>query len=303
MKINHYNNSHKGHLPVRVLQHNIISQFENTTAEFLKETLGTVNAKKLKTEMVYTINSDASNGDKVKGPFVYNKTNEIHIHETFLAYLWCMTYSLYIYSDLLILGQLDAIDERKLLADRTFNYALGLIDNYSDWDKANIPNPEVYDSKLAADIEKTNELFLYGFNFVLCHEYSHVDLGHCDAATRGFLADLERKEFELEADAKATNLFSDGIYPDNEAATKYGVAVALSSLLFFNSKVSKKIHPDSDVRIMNALNQFAVEDNDTSWLIACAALGLWSNKYSIELTWDEKPSFKKLYKYLSVQLD
>jgi hypothetical protein len=303
MKLDHYNSSHKGHLPVRVLQHNIISQFENTTTIFLQKALDTVKTMGLNTEIVYTINHSAFEGDKVKGPFVCNQSNEVHIHETFLAYLWCMTYSLYIYTDLIITEQFDSDDERKLLADSTFDYAMGLIDAYSDWDKANIPNPEVYKSEHAADIEKANELFLFGFNFVLCHEYSHVDLGHCKAATEGPLPDLVKKELELEADANAINLFIDGIDTSNESATKYGVVIALSSLLFFDSKVSKKLHPDSDIRVMNALCQFAIDENDTSWLIACAALRLWSNRFSLDLDWEEKSSFKRLYDYLSAQLD
>ena len=75
MEINHYNNSHKRHLPIRVLQHNIVSQFENTTARFLKETLKTISFQGLKNEIVYTVNRSASIGEKVKGPFVYNQSN------------------------------------------------------------------------------------------------------------------------------------------------------------------------------------------------------------------------------------
>ena len=303
MMKNHYNNSHKGHLPVRVLQHNIVHQFETTTADFLGKALRTVNDQGLKTEIQYLVNQSASIGNEIEGPFVKNQSKEIHIQETFLAYLWCMTYSLYIYSDLLISDQLNSNTHRKTLADRTFNYALSLIDNYTDWDKSKIPNPEIYDDKNAADIEKTNELFLYGFNFILCHEFSHVDLGHCDEATSGFLTDLEKKEYELAADKQAVELLVKGIFPNNESSTKYGVAVALSSLLFFKSKVCNKIHPDNDVRILNALDQFSIEDNDTSWLIACSALGLWASNYSIDLTWQEKCSFRELYVSLSKQLE
>ncbi|EOD53453.1 phage exclusion protein Lit family protein [Aeromonas molluscorum] len=305
MKVNHYNRSHKGYLPIRVLQHNIIAQFENTTSNFLNDTLETVRSKGLKTEITYTINISSQKGEKVKGPFVYSSSKEINIHETFLAYLWCVTFSLYIYTDLILSGKLEDDNEKKKWADKTFDYALSLIDGYHDWDKNNLPNPEVYDLNLAADIEKTNELFLYGFNFILCHEYSHVDLGHCKSyeSSNGFLTVLEKMEFEQQADANAVRLFSEGIYLNNEAATKYGVSIALSSLLFFKSKVSNKIHPDSDLRIMNALNEFQVDDNDTAWLIACAALGLWSTNYSVELAWEEKSTFKSLFESISHQLD
>jgi len=303
--INHYNTSHKGHLPIRVLQHNIIKQFETTTANFLNETLDTIKNKGLKTEICYTVNKSSYDGEKVIGPFVYTKSKILNIHETFLAYLWCMTFSLYRYTDLIISEQLKDDNEQKNLTDKVFTYALSLIDGYHDWDKNSLPNPECYDKHLAADIEKTNELFLYGFNFVMCHEYSHVDLGHCDSIelTKGFLTDLEKKEFEQAADDNAVRLFSEGVYPGNEAATKYGVSMALSSLLFFNSKVSKKIHPDTDMRIMNALNALQIDDNDKSWLVPCAALALWSTTHSIDLNWQEKKSFKDLFRSLVHQLD
>ncbi len=305
MKINHYNISHQGHLPIRVLQHNIVAQFEKTTAHFLSKALSTINEKGLKSEIAYTANRSSTNGEKVRGPFVYNKSKEINIQETFLAYLWCMTYSLYIYTDLITSETLEKDSERKELADRTFNYAMSLIDVYNDWDKSKIPNPEVYDSRFAGDIEKTNELFLYGFNFVMCHEFSHVELGHCEAyeKTAGFLTDLEKKEFEQQADANAVKLFQEGIYPENESATKYGVSIALSALMFFSSKVSKKIHPDSDVRIADALNGFQIDGDDTSWIISCAAVGLWASHFNIDLHWEEKNSFKSLFEHLMPQLD
>ncbi|WP_275074904.1 phage exclusion protein Lit family protein [Providencia rettgeri] len=303
-RINHYNISHRGYLPVRVLQHNIISQFENTSADFLERTQKTIALKWLSKEIAYVINKSSTEGEMLKGPFVSIDNKEINIQETFLAYLWCVTYSLFIYTDLIIEQKVNLDSKRKTLAIKSLEYALSLIEKYSDWNKGDLPNPECYLAEDAGDIEKTNELFLYGLNFIICHEFSHVDLDHCcKFETDGFLSDLEKKEFELSADENAINLLRNGIYPNNETATKIGVAIALSSLLFFNSKVSRKIHPDSDTRIINALEKLEVDDNEQSWIVACAAINLWANINKISLEWDEKSSFKELINFLSVQLE
>lgn len=86
--INTYNSSHSGHLPIRVLQHNIIHQFENTSHKFLIETEDAIKTFGLKNEIIYTLNESSSEGSKIKGPYVLNSKKQINIQETFLAYLW-----------------------------------------------------------------------------------------------------------------------------------------------------------------------------------------------------------------------
>jgi len=174
---NTYNPSHKGHLPIRVLQHNIIHQFENTTHNFLDESASAIKKFGLKKEIVYTVNRSSIDGCKVEGPYVHNLDKQIYIQETFLSYLWCMCYSLHMYTDKIIASP-DPCLSKEIKTKELFEYALSLQDKYSDWSKSQLANPECYTDQDAADIERTNELFLYAFNFILCHEFAHVVLGH-----------------------------------------------------------------------------------------------------------------------------
>ncbi len=182
--IDTYNSSHSGHLPIRVLQHNIIHQFENTSHRFLIETEDAIKNYGLKKEIIYTLNKSSSEGNKIEGPYILNSEKQIYIQETFLAYLWCMCYSLHLNTDNLISSAI--VENHKIKSiQEIFSYALSLKDRYNDWNKSNLPNPELYSDQDKGDIECTNELFLYALNFILCHEFSHISLGHIDHPFQG----------------------------------------------------------------------------------------------------------------------
>jgi len=282
-----------------VLRHNIIHQFENTSHKFLIETEDAIKIFGLKNEIIYTLNKSSSEGNEVKGPCVLNSEKQINIQETFLAYLWCMCYSLHINVDNLISS---ARTDNNQLKDTQaiFSYALSLKDRYSDWDKKNLPNPECYSDQDKDDIERTNELFLYALNFILCHEFSHIALGH---VTLENTSTEQKKEFEIEADSKSIELLKEGIFKNNDKAVTYGVSLALCSLIFFKNSVARVIHPDSDTRIQTALELLEVDKNDTSWLIACSSLDLWARHFNIQISMEEKPSFKELFDYMAKQLE
>ncbi len=81
------------------------------------------------------------------------------------------------------------------------------------------------------------------------------------------------------------------------------MSLALCSLLFFKNSVSKAIHPDSDTRIQIALELLEVDENDTSWLIACSSLDLWARHFNIKISMEEKSSYKELFDYMAKQLE
>jgi hypothetical protein len=280
-----------------VLQHNIVYTFENTTTGFLEHSFQAITNFGLKSEIIYTINKDANNGEKLRGPFISCENNQIHIQETFLAYLWCMCYSLSIFTDKLVSSSsVSQLKEDK--AKKLFSYALSLKSLYMDWDKSQLVNPECYCEEDAIDVENTNELFLNAFNFILCHEFAHVALGH-NVKPSNLLTLEEKKEYETQADKKSIELFL-----ENEKVSKnYGIILALCASIFLSDRVSRKIHPDSDTRMQNALDQIQVDDNDTCWLIACASFGLWSNYFNIDIDWTENNTFKALFNYISIQLE
>ena len=297
--INNYNESYAGHLPVRVLQHNIIHQFENTTTDFPNLSEGIIKRYGLNKEINYLLNSNKTNGNKVRGPYVLNSTKQIHIQETFLAYLWCICYSTYIFTGNLIDKNNIKNTEK---ATELMQYSLSLLNKYSDWDKTKLINPEIYSEEDAQDIEITNEIFINAFNFILCHEFHHVAQGHIDKYKNNNISNEEKLEFEVEADKKAIEIIKEGATKAKNNASNIGIVTAICSLLFFKEKVSNRIHPDSDVRIISALEIMEVEDNDITWVLACSSLNLWMNLYKIDAHWEEKKTFKSLFKSLSFQL-
>ncbi|HFV1741454.1 TPA: phage exclusion protein Lit family protein [Escherichia coli] len=298
MKFNNYNPTHDGYLPVRVLQHNIINEFEKVVCVFTNASASAIANEGLNKSINYIANKDAQNGHKVAPPCVYVKSKTIQIQETFLAYLWGISYCLYTFANEIISREGNVCPEKNNEINRVFKYSCSLINKYSEWDKTIIPNPEEYEEEFRGDIEKVNEIFLMAFNFILCHEFSHVECGHCN--TNGDISDEQKKEFEINADKRAIELLTTG---QNTPSVSYGISVAIISQVFFGAKLNQKIHPDVDVRIFNAFTQLELNDNDQSWLIACIGMALWSDKYSMDLFWCEGKSFKDLFEMITKSLD
>lgn len=93
--INTFDKSHIGHLPVRVLQHNIFATFESVNSNFQSYCLRVIEEKQMCREIGYTKNLDSCNGNKLIGPHVKIKERQIYVDETFLAYLWCVLFDIY----------------------------------------------------------------------------------------------------------------------------------------------------------------------------------------------------------------
>ena len=81
--INTYNETHEGHLPIRVLQHNIIHHFENTSRSFLETSKYVIERWGMSPEIDYLANIDGEKGHKLRWPNICNKTKTICIQETF----------------------------------------------------------------------------------------------------------------------------------------------------------------------------------------------------------------------------
>ena len=113
----------------------------------------------------------------------------------------------------------------------------------------------------------------------------------------------EKREFEMEADKRAIELMLTGseVHRKDDAPI-IGITMGVCAILFFRDKVVNRIHPDNDVRISNAIEMLCVDENDHPWIIACAAMNLWTNVFNINLIWDEKSSFKELFYFLSKQI-
>jgi hypothetical protein len=138
------------------------------------------------------------------------------------------------------------------------------LSTYTQWNKLDLPNPEEYDNVNEEYVEKVNSVFLNAIKFILCHEFSHVYLGHVDLDNSGIIStDEEIKKDEYAADNYAISVVLKGV-TDEQSKTNIcaGVIAGLCSLLFLDKELAKTTHPDSDLRIKNAIEQFHLKEED-----------------------------------------
>lgn len=294
--------SHPGFLPIRVLQHNIISHFENFTPDALLQLEKWVSSGLIHPGIDWMIGKD-----KVRTPFVDYDTKKIVIQEVFAAYIWSLSYSLIvIYEEGIqkkaLIGQWNGKIEfdTQLLqnAAKLLQWAISLTTSFSPWDTS-LPNPEIYNNSEEKWYgEKINGIFLNSVIFVLRHECCHLVNGHCDFAERikgknlAQLTPVELSEYKMlenEADVFAMNSLVSEIDNEKEKLEK-GLAMLLTNLsILFILKNPKEVnsptHPDVDTRIHNLL-EYIGEDLpkfDYLWYLACFACNLFFAHHRIEV--------------------
>lgn len=150
MKISIKSENHNGIQPIRVLQHNIVSRFENTNSDFLKISRELVINKNLQPGISYYIYEEPILFEcehfKYQTPCV-DSNKKIAIHETFLSYLWINCYSLWVLYDEAVAkpmqnaqaGTIINIINTSLIqkTEELFQYGKSLIRVYTPWDKIN----------------------------------------------------------------------------------------------------------------------------------------------------------------------
>ncbi len=313
--INRFSIHHAGEQPVRVLQHNITKQFEETNPTFLELSKSIIAKCGLQPGIPYFINNKSIN-EIVQGhnqtPFV-GSDKKITIHETFLSYVWCVSYSMSVLYDeavakpsqnLVAQRLIHNIDEVKIQkAEDLFRYGISLITLFSPWDKKLLPNPEIYDDADAFWIENANAIFVFAMNFILCHEFAHVEKQHHEKLRSGQNTDSHRLDFEKEADERAIELMLLGVTPENERTIQVGILVGLCSLLFFSATAKRRTHPDSDDRIHTLLERINPEPSDSMWGIAALSYKLWDNQFSKNYNWPNSVlTMKELYENIREQI-
>jgi hypothetical protein len=314
--INKLSTSHAGTQPIRVLQHNITKQFEDTTPDFIQLTLDTIINKGLKLGIGYFVNEEpirATVGGHSQTPYV-DSNKKIHIHETFLSYVWCISYSLIVLYDEAVakpsqnafLGvEQNKIDLQKIAnAQELFNYGISLITSFSKWDKENLPNPEYYKEDDQFYIERVNGIYVYAMNFILCHEFIHVEREHIDQLIKGATSNSDILNFEREADKKAIELILSGVSEEKRKTAIGGILVGLCCLLYFKNETLSHQHPDTDKRIDNFLIVVTAENDDPVWGIAALAYKLWDNQFSKSYNYPAQVAdFKEMYLWIKALVE
>jgi hypothetical protein len=295
-----------GIMPIRVLQNTLIHAFENMNPGFLDLAKSVMKDQGLDPEISYSIEKN-----QAKSPYVL--FNKIFLNESFLSYIWCISFSLTVlYSEVVVkksrndyYGNNNEIINAILSRDayKLWEYAITILNQYKEWD-LQLPNPEVYKFKKKDLIERINGLYITAMMFVLAHEFAHIELEHNKKNSIDARQEEQNAKLEKEADERAIELVLNGIDNKNKTTREMGLLIGLCSLLFFDAVTKKRDYPDTDERIDALIRKLDPKDpKDALWGISTLAYKLWDKQYNKGLTWKEGlESPKALYHSIKDQV-
>jgi hypothetical protein len=318
--INHHRETDFGTQPIRVLHWMLVYMFQNTNSTFYSELKQEIKEGKLNKEIdiIYGEESIRKSDGSFYTPRANGNTRKIELHETFLSYLWCCTYAIYVTYletiDFVICNknagrEIYPISRENIdKAREMFDYARLLIVDFEEWDKNEMPNPELLLAEKRTYIEQTNCFYTEAVKFILCHEFTHlklhIDQINCETTTSSYL------EYEIEADNNAIDKIKAGISYQptplaqaNRLAVETGVIIGVLSIFFFKATTDGLKHPNSEDRLTNALERLDLINNPDAWAIACVGLKFWDNQFGHNFEWNDKPiSFRDQYYQIIEQI-
>jgi len=298
--INHYKpNIHNGCQPIRVLHHMNLLMFQRTHSSFSVEILNAFKNHGFSRtiDIIYE-------KEKVSTPCIVCSDKKIVLQETFLSYLWCVIYTLYtLYSEKIDFPRINKNFGKEIhkiskvnidKAEKLFCYAKSLISYYSDWDIDNLPNPEKYLAENRNYIEQTNCIFTEAVKYILCHEFTHaikhINEGECNNNISN----------EVEADYDAIELMK-------KSATlvmNLGIVCGILALFFMSPTTSSESHPDNHHRLIKAIEQMNIkDDNDCSYGIAIIGIELWNKQFNLRIKNNNLDTYKRTFYDLMKQIE
>lgn len=292
--INQYKDHQLGSQPIRVVHNMILYMFENTYPSFQGKLQTMVNDGKLNPKIFMIFGEEGIKGNNITHtPRIDTGTRQIALHETFLSYLWCITYVVYI----LYIEKVDypkinkevgkvkyQISEEEISkAKELFSYAKSLIVYYSPWDKGILPNPEIYLAENRNYVEQTNMCYTEAVIFILAHELTHLEK-HVDKLIKN-TPDSNFLAFEIEADKEAVLHTLKGRHVLGDIPVNTGIVVGLLSMIFFSADTTGTRHPNVEDRITSALEMLNIGDEDPAWGMACVGLELWEEQFNLGFKW------------------
>ena len=305
--INRYNKDiHLGTQPVRVIHQMLAYMFERTHSGFSEDLLKQITEGKLSNDLTPFFGEEPIRigNNNLRTPRINFDTKKIELHETFLSYLWCCTYSVFVtYVETVDYPRLNRANgkithpiskEEIDKAERLFEYARYLIVDFQKWDKGDLPNPEIYLAEKRSYVEQTNVYYTEAVKFILCHEFTHLKL-HVDqinetTTNSNFLA------FEIEADNNAIDMMKKGISRSSDPVSvshklyiEMGIIFGILSMFFFRATTEGVKHPNAENRLTNALERLELAENHFAWGIACVGLQMWDTQFGLNFNWSKIP--------------
>ncbi len=228
------------------------AQIENVQFEFLSETIPLIGP--------------STNGKKIS------------IHDTYLSFLWG-----YIYGSFTLTPMAGKIlsDEENKRAREVRKYAKGLMNNYEEWDKNKLPNPELCGRDEKRLIGNTNMVFIHSVQFVLLHEFSHIYLDHPNVPLEFRTIDNIRK-MEIDADLLATKWAIQNFTSENKFSSQIALISTLNSLSYAKYKFGDPgTHQPAEDRITACLEILNPNDNDYLWGYALYSILEWQTDFEL----------------------
>lgn len=312
--------THPGDMPIRVLRYNLVHNIENIRPDILNQYKEWVTSGKLNPEIKWLIDNQ-----EVKPPHVDLIKKQINLQETYLSFIWALTYSLFVIYEEGIQKKMinkhwegNIVLDTPLLqnAEKLFNWAITLIDHYSKWSH-NLPNPELQrNEEEKFFVEKVNGIFLDVVTFIFFHECSHLVNNHYEVIKKYgnkkphelLVNELEEyKEIEKEADLFALETIIRDYDTDRFKIVK-GLAVVLAYISNFfiiihPKSIKQCLHPDLDTRLHNALEYLGqdLHKYDYIWYLACFACRTFFGIHKITVEFMESnDSIDLFYRYLRI---
>ena len=300
--------NYMGTQPVRVLKNDILPWFEGKYPEFQKELEDIAEQFSMSMAIEYYCDeAPILNDQKDDMTPIISFDGQIKIHETFLSYVWGLSYASLVIYDEYIHGPRTGEQPAHGKPLGYFlpkgydvlNHAISLIKEFKNW-PSDLPNPEIYNDEDSFYVEKTKRIYLAAVDLILCHELAHVACGHLKTLKdRGvYITPSKIKEFEHEADKWAFIHVIKGIgSPDrNKTTVGFGAVVGLGGLLFLDRNLTSQTHPDKNNRIGNLLSSLSLGELDNLWGIAATFYIIWDHAFNVglDIYKEEFDSYKDL---------
>lgn len=277
-----------GTQPVRFLQPFLLGAFENASPDFIELLQDQIQFRTANPAITYDVRPVRAYSPQVDGT-----EGTISLGETFLSYVWAVTYStLVAYDEVVARPRITPDFERTpaqqaLITDATYllYYGISLFRELSPWPLAELPNPELYNADEAHYVGKADAVFVHASVLVLIHEYAHYYLGHLENDEEHRAAHTSATEAEYKADEEAADKFAIEVMLEGAARAdeptrntiRLGIVMGLGAILLPAETLDGgSQHPDPHHRLQAGLEAINPDVNDNLWGVGSMLLSWWA---------------------------
>lgn len=214
---------------------------------------------------------------------------KIILNKPFMNALWCFCYYYYVLHEHYVVPYYNEGVKAKTpvldQAEQLFEWGCSLQNELTKWPK-DLPMPIQYEDN--TDVHMANQIFLYAMNFILCHEFAHIE----KAPQRGTPIEMEN-----EADDTAFDMLLKGCDGQNDTTIYLGILMAFACLLLLNPRVEdSETHPSSISRLDRFVRKIDLSEDHTLWCIITIILHGWNMRFKLDYDFPkESETFQSLY--------